>query len=60
MPLAVMALGRRGERVGLRCEDGLIAAIGPEVAPAPGDETIDAAGGPAGAAPSSTATPTPR
>jgi 5-methylthioadenosine/S-adenosylhomocysteine deaminase len=35
-----------GERVGLRCEDGLIAAIGADVAPAAGDETIDAGGAP--------------
>jgi 5-methylthioadenosine/S-adenosylhomocysteine deaminase len=35
-----------GETVGLRCEDGAIAAIGPEVAPEPGDETIDAGGMP--------------
>jgi 5-methylthioadenosine/S-adenosylhomocysteine deaminase len=34
-----------GERVGLRCEDGLIAALGPDVEPQPGDETIDAGGG---------------
>jgi 5-methylthioadenosine/S-adenosylhomocysteine deaminase len=33
-----------GERVGVRCEDGTIAAIGPGVSPAPGDETIDAGG----------------
>jgi 5-methylthioadenosine/S-adenosylhomocysteine deaminase len=33
-----------GERVGIRCEDGMIAALGPGVAPQPGDETIDAAG----------------
>jgi 5-methylthioadenosine/S-adenosylhomocysteine deaminase len=33
-----------GERVGLRCEDGRIAALGPEVEAAPGEETIDAAG----------------
>jgi 5-methylthioadenosine/S-adenosylhomocysteine deaminase len=33
-----------GERVGVRCEDGTIAAIGPEVAAQPGDETLDAAG----------------
>ena len=32
-----------GETVGLRCVDGTIAAIGPEVAAQPGDETIDAA-----------------
>ena len=35
-----------GETVGLRCLDGEIAALGPEVAPVPGDETIDAAGAP--------------
>jgi 5-methylthioadenosine/S-adenosylhomocysteine deaminase len=34
-----------GERVGVRCEDGKIAAIGPEVPGAEG-ETIDAAGAP--------------
>jgi 5-methylthioadenosine/S-adenosylhomocysteine deaminase len=34
-----------GELVGLRCEDGAIAALGPEVGPQPGDETIDARGG---------------
>ena len=33
-----------GEAVGLRCEEGLIAAIGPAVAPEAGDEVIDAAG----------------
>lgn len=34
-----------GERVGLRCAaDGTIAALGPEVAPEPGQETLDAAG----------------
>jgi 5-methylthioadenosine/S-adenosylhomocysteine deaminase len=35
-----------GESVGVRCVDGAIAAIGPGVAPAPGDETLDAAGAP--------------
>jgi 5-methylthioadenosine/S-adenosylhomocysteine deaminase len=35
-----------GETVGLRCSDGAIGAIGPEVMPEPGDETIDAAGMP--------------
>jgi 5-methylthioadenosine/S-adenosylhomocysteine deaminase len=34
------------ETVGLRCVDGLIDAIGPEVAAQKGDETIDAAGAP--------------
>jgi 5-methylthioadenosine/S-adenosylhomocysteine deaminase len=33
-----------GHQVGLRCEGGAIAAIGPEVTPAPGDETIEAGG----------------
>ena len=33
-----------GERVGLRCEDGTIAALGPDVAAAPGDEATDAGG----------------
>jgi 5-methylthioadenosine/S-adenosylhomocysteine deaminase len=35
-----------GERGGVRCEAGVIAAIGPEVAPEHGDETIDAGGMP--------------
>jgi 5-methylthioadenosine/S-adenosylhomocysteine deaminase len=35
-----------GETVGVRCADGLIEAIGPDVAARPGDETIDAAGAP--------------
>jgi 5-methylthioadenosine/S-adenosylhomocysteine deaminase len=35
-----------GETVGLRCEDGRIAALGPEVVAGPGEETIDAAGAP--------------
>ena len=34
-----------GERVGVRCEDGAIAAIGPGVSARAGDETIDAGGG---------------
>lgn len=33
-----------GVRVGIRCEDGAIAALGPEVTAQPGEETIDAAG----------------
>ncbi len=45
-PLAVTGAVLDGERVGLRCEGGRIAAIGPGVEPAPGDETIDAAGAP--------------
>src|SRR5215213_9109954 len=35
-----------GELVGLRCEGGLIAAIGAEVAAQPGAEAIDAGGAP--------------
>ncbi len=35
-----------GETVGVRCLDGRIEALGPAVAPVPGDETIDAAGAP--------------
>jgi 5-methylthioadenosine/S-adenosylhomocysteine deaminase len=45
-PLAVVGASLDGETVGLRCEDGAIAALGPGVAPEPGDETIDAAGAP--------------
>ena len=35
-----------GETAGVRCEEGAIAAIGPDVAPEPGDEVIDAGGMP--------------
>ncbi len=35
-----------GETVGVRCVDGSIEAIGSEVVPLPGDETIDAGGAP--------------
>jgi 5-methylthioadenosine/S-adenosylhomocysteine deaminase len=35
-----------GKTIGVRCEDGAIAAIGADVVPEPGDETIDAAGAP--------------
>jgi len=45
-PLAVAGAVFDGETVGLRCEEGAIVALGPEVAPEPGDETIDAAGAP--------------
>jgi 5-methylthioadenosine/S-adenosylhomocysteine deaminase len=45
MALAVTGASLYGEVVGLRCENGTIAALGPEVAPQPGDETIDARGG---------------
>jgi 5-methylthioadenosine/S-adenosylhomocysteine deaminase len=46
MSLAVTGALLDGETVGLRCEDGVIAEIGPGVAARPGDETIDAAGAP--------------
>jgi 5-methylthioadenosine/S-adenosylhomocysteine deaminase len=45
LSLAVTGASLDGETVGLRCEDGLIAEIGPGVAAAPGDEVIDAGGG---------------
>jgi 5-methylthioadenosine/S-adenosylhomocysteine deaminase len=45
-PLAVTGASLDGVEVGLRCEDGAIASIGPAVEPLPGDETIDAAGAP--------------
>jgi 5-methylthioadenosine/S-adenosylhomocysteine deaminase len=44
MTLAVENALLDGERVGVRCEDGLIAAIGPEVLSQPGDERLDAGG----------------
>jgi 5-methylthioadenosine/S-adenosylhomocysteine deaminase len=45
-PLAVSGTVLDGERVGLRCVDGTIAALGPDVVAEPGDETIEAAGAP--------------
>src|SRR3954451_18411542 len=44
MTLAVMDALLGGERVGVRCEDGVIAALGADVGAQPGDEAIDAAG----------------
>jgi 5-methylthioadenosine/S-adenosylhomocysteine deaminase len=44
MPLTVENALSDGERVGVRCEDGAIVAIGADVAAEPGDERIDAAG----------------
>jgi 5-methylthioadenosine/S-adenosylhomocysteine deaminase len=44
--LTVVSALLDGERVGVRCEDGVIAAIGAGVAPEAGDEVIDAAGAP--------------
>ncbi|HEX6751985.1 MAG TPA: amidohydrolase [Solirubrobacterales bacterium] len=45
-PLAVTGAVLDGTAVGLRCEGGTIVALGAGVEPEPGDETIDAAGGP--------------
>ena len=45
-PLTVTGAVLDGERVGLRCVDGRIAALGAEMGPEPGDETIDADGAP--------------
>jgi 5-methylthioadenosine/S-adenosylhomocysteine deaminase len=45
MALAVTGATLAGERVGLRAgDDGRIAALGPDVEPEPGDETIDGEG----------------
>jgi 5-methylthioadenosine/S-adenosylhomocysteine deaminase len=44
MTLAVTNALLGGERVGLRCEDGTVSALGPDVEAQPGDETIDADG----------------
>jgi 5-methylthioadenosine/S-adenosylhomocysteine deaminase len=44
MPLTVENALLDGERVGIRCEGGTIAALGAEVAAEAGDETIDAGG----------------
>lgn len=45
-PAALAVTGARlgGATVGLRCEGGRIVALGPEMTPAPGDETIEAGG----------------
>jgi 5-methylthioadenosine/S-adenosylhomocysteine deaminase len=43
-PLTVDRALLEGETVGVRCRDGVITEIGPEVRAEPGDETIDAAG----------------
>ena len=45
MALAVTDATLNGERVGVRCEDGVIAALGPGVEPAPGDDVLDGSGG---------------
>ena len=46
VPLTVTGAVLDGETVGLRCEDGLIVALGPEVVAELGDERIDADGAP--------------
>lgn len=44
MKLSIRGATLDGEEVGLRCEDGRIAAVGPGVGPEDGDEVIDARG----------------
>ncbi len=44
MGLTVVGARLDGEVIGVRCVDGVIAAIGADVAAAPGDETIEAGG----------------
>jgi 5-methylthioadenosine/S-adenosylhomocysteine deaminase len=46
MGLTVVGAVLDGETVGLRCEEGLIAAIGADVAAHPGEETVEAGGAP--------------
>ena len=59
MSLAVRGATLGGEVVGLRTENGLIAELGPEVAPRKGTRFSTAAG-PRSCRGSSTAIPTPR
>jgi 5-methylthioadenosine/S-adenosylhomocysteine deaminase len=44
MALAVLGAKLDGVAVGLRCEEGTIAELGPAVSPGPGDEVIDGSG----------------
>jgi 5-methylthioadenosine/S-adenosylhomocysteine deaminase len=44
LSLAISAATLDGRAVGVRCDDGLITAVGPEVEPETGDELIDGAG----------------
>lgn len=44
MTLTVTNAERDGQRVGVRCDEGRIVALGPEVAVEPGDEVLDAHG----------------
>ncbi len=46
MTLTVTGAVLDGETVGVRCENGRIAALGPDVVARPGEETIEAAGAP--------------
>lgn len=46
MSLTVINALLEGESIGVRCEEGTIAAIGPDVVAAAGDEVIDAGGAP--------------
>ena len=43
-PLAIVDAQLDGVEVGVRCEDGVIAALGPGVKPKPGDDVVDGAG----------------
>lgn len=43
-PLAIVATTVGGVEVGIRCEDGRLAALGPDVVPRPGDEVLDGRG----------------
>jgi 5-methylthioadenosine/S-adenosylhomocysteine deaminase len=44
MPLTITEARLGAERIGVRCDGGTIAALGPDVTAEQGDETIDAAG----------------
>jgi 5-methylthioadenosine/S-adenosylhomocysteine deaminase len=45
-PLAISNADLNGERIGIRCQGGLIAELGPAVTATPGDETLEADGAP--------------
>jgi 5-methylthioadenosine/S-adenosylhomocysteine deaminase len=45
-PLTVAGATLNGETVGIRCAEGSIVELGPQVAPRPGEETIEADGAP--------------
>jgi 5-methylthioadenosine/S-adenosylhomocysteine deaminase len=45
-PLAVTGAVLDGATIGMRCAEGRISALGPDVVPEPGDETIEADGAP--------------